>query len=59
MIFLDKEGLKHLKKMCMRKCIGMMLVGTITYTILRTMVDQEERIDNLTKKVEELKSKGE
>ena len=59
MIVLSEDALKYIKKMCMRRCLGMILIGAMGYTILKTLSDQEEKITDLTKKVEELKSKGE
>lgn len=59
MIVLSDDALKYMKKMCMRRCLGMILIGAMGYTIIKTLSDQEERITDLTKKVEELKSKGE
>lgn len=61
MIVLSEEAYKYMKKMCMKRCIGMILIGAGLYTIINKIIEQEYRIDDLTKKVNEEESnlKGE
>ena len=59
MIILSEDAIKYVKKMYMKSCIKIFLVGAIAYTIINKMIEQDIRIDNLTNKIEELNQKGE
>lgn len=59
MIFLSEDAFRYMKKYYIKNCIKMVLIGAGLYAIIKKLSDQEEQIDNLTKKIKELKSKGE
>ena len=57
MIFLSDDALKYIKRNYMRNCMLLFINCAFLYTISKKVNEQEEEIYNLTKKIEELKSK--
>jgi hypothetical protein len=58
MIFLSEDMFKSLKRMYIKKCIIMFIGITCVYAIGKEVEEHKKQINNLTKKIEELKSKG-
>ena len=58
MIFLSDDAFSYVKRKYMKTCIMIFMSFACLYTISKTVNEQEEKIKNLTKKVEELSSKG-
>ena len=59
MIFLSEDAYKSMKKVYIKHCIKMILVGAGMYAIIKQLSDQNDQINNLTKQVKELSLKGE
>ena len=55
MIFLSDDALKYIKRNYMKNCMLLFINFAFLYTISKKVNEQEEKINNLTKKVEELK----
>lgn len=58
MIFLSDDALSYMKKRYIKYCISLFIMAAGLYTIAKKVDEQEEKIDNLTKKVKELSLKG-
>jgi hypothetical protein len=58
MIFLSDDAIKYMKKYYIKTCIVTFIGFACLYTISKQVNEQEEKIYNLTKKLEELSSKG-
>ena len=58
MIFLSEDALIYMKKLYIKNCIYMFLIGAGMCAIVNKMSERKNKINNLTKKVEELKLKG-
>lgn len=58
MIFLSDDAFSYVKRKYMKTCIMIFISFAGLYTISKTVNEQEEKIKNLTKKVEELSLKG-
>lgn len=58
MIFLSDDAFSYIKRNYMKSCILIFMSFACLYTISKKVNEQEEKINNLTKKVEELSSKG-
>jgi hypothetical protein len=59
MIILSEDTYKFMKKIYMKSCIKMILIGAGMYIIINKLIEQDLKINDLTKKIEELNSKGE
>lgn len=58
MIFLSDDAYGYIKRKYIKSCIVMFLGFAYMYTISKKVYEQELRINSLTKKIEELKTKG-
>lgn len=58
MVFLSDDALRYIKRNYMKTCIMIFINFACLYTISKKVNEQEEKIDNLTKKLEELSLKG-
>lgn len=58
MIFLADDAMKVLKKMYIKNCIRVFLFAACLYTISKKVDEQDKKIKNLTKNIEELSLKG-
>lgn len=58
MIFLSDDAIKYIKKYYIKTCIVAFIGFACLYTISKEVNEQKEKINNLTKKLEELSSKG-
>ena len=58
MIFLSDDAIKYIKKKKKKTCMVAFIGFACLYTISKEVNEQEEKINNLTKKLEELSSKG-
>lgn len=59
MIILSEDTYKFMKKIYMKSCIKMILIGAGMYIIINKLIEQDLKINDLTTKIEELNSKGE
>ena len=57
MIFLSDDAFSYIKRNYMKTCIVLFIGFACLYTISKKVNEQEEKINNLNKKVEELKPK--
>lgn len=57
MIFLSDNVFSYIKRNYMKTCIVLFMGFAFLYTISKKVNEQEEKINNLTKKIEELKPK--
>lgn len=58
MIILNEDTIKYLKKKYMKICIIGLINFVCLYTISKKVEEHEYKINNLTKKIKELKTKG-
>ena len=58
MIFLSDDAIKYIKRYYIKSCIVVFMGFACLYTISKQVNEHEEKIYNLTKKLEELSSKG-
>ena len=58
MIFLSDDALKYIKKSYIKYCITLLVMGASLYTISKKVDEQDKKIKNLTKNIEELSLKG-
>ena len=58
MIFLSDDAINYIKKYYIKTCIVAFIGFACLYTISKEVNEQEEKINDLTKKLEELSSKG-
>ena len=57
MIFLSDDALKYIKRNYIKNCMLLFINCAFLYTISKKVNEQEEKIYNLTKKIEELELK--
>jgi len=58
MIFLSEDAVKYIKRSYIKSCIVTCMCFALMYTISKKVKEQDEKINDLTKKNKELKTKG-
>lgn len=58
MVFLAEDALRYMKKLYLKHCITMCVLGAMLYSTSKRITDQEFKIKELTKELKELRSKG-
>lgn len=58
MIILGEDAVKYIKRCYIKSCIVTCMCFAFLYTISKKVNEQEEKINNLTKKNKELNKKG-